>query len=312
MALGHTAEAILQYVKNIDDAPEIRSSAYEGIKFISKPPNCQTDDCKAINCPFKEFHSSYNITCINVHQLQLLEETPSEQLPEANPTQDCDDCLHFMNFNFEGDAETSAINGRNNILPPVPPLTQLEDFRAQAKVCNQTVNCDQPTLDCTCTHMINIPSNKTVQFVFTALGSYLNSHPIHLHGHTFHVVDIGYPEYNQTTGFITCQNRKIECGNCYGPRRPECNPKQCTKPSWASNKEHPSFTISSKTIRKDTVIVPAGGYVVINFLSDNPGYWFLHCHIEVHQLEGMALIVNEASDRNITIPPTYEPNKCGN
>ena len=30
-------------------------------------------------------------------------------------------------------------------------------------------------------------------------------------------------------------------------------------------------------VRKDTVIVPAGGYVVIAFVGDNPGYWFLHC-----------------------------------
>ena len=49
-------------------------------------------------------------------------------------------------------------------------------------------------------------------------------------------------------------------------------------------------------VRKDTVIVPAGGYVVIAFVGDNPGYWFLHsvhCHIEMHQLEGMAVIIQE-------------------
>lgn len=115
----------------------------------------------------------------------------------------------------------------------------------------------------------------SVQFVFTALGSYLNSHPIHLHGHTFHVVDIGYPEYNQTTGFITCQNRNTECSNCYGPQCPECNPKRCTKPSWTTYKEHPSFATSNKTIQKDTVIVPAGSCVVINFLSDNPEFLFI-------------------------------------
>ena len=70
-----------------------------------------------------------------------------------------------------------------------------------------------------------------------------------------------------------------------------------------------SFSIDSFTVRKDTVMVPAGGYVVINFLSDNPGYWFLHCHIEVHQLQGMALIVNENAG-----PPIQPPagmNKCG-
>ena len=29
--------------------------------------------------------------------------------------------------------------------------------------------------------------------------------------------------------------------------------------------------------RKDTVIVPFGGYTVIRFIVDNPGWWFLHC-----------------------------------
>ena len=56
-------------------------------------------------------------------------------------------------------------------------------------------------------------------------------------------------------------------------------------------------------IRKDTVIVPAGGYVVIAFQADNPGYWFLHCHMEAHQLEGMAVIVQEYPDDQQPPPP---------
>ena len=45
---------------------------------------------------------------------------------------------------------------------------------------------------------------------------------------------------------------------------------------------------------KDTVIVPYGGYTVIRFIADNPGWWLLHCHIEIHQLEGMAAVVRES------------------
>ena len=37
--------------------------------------------------------------------------------------------------------------------------------------------------------------------------------------------------------------------------------------------------------------------------ASNPGYWFLHCHIEVHQLEGMAVVINEAKDRH-NLPPS--------
>lgn len=38
------------------------------------------------------------------------------------------------------------------------------------------------------------------------------------------------------------------------------------------------------------MIVPYGGYVAIRFVLNNPGWWFFHCHIESHQLEGMAAI----------------------
>ena len=58
-------------------------------------------------------------------------------------------------------------------------------------------------------------------------------------------------------------------------------------------------------------MVSAGGYVVINFLSDNPGQWFLQCHKELHQLEGMALIVNEALEEQRKWLPPKGMNKCG-
>ena len=41
-------------------------------------------------------------------------------------------------------------------------------------------------------------------------------------------------------------------------------------------------------------MVPFGGYTTIRFVVDNPGWWFFHCHIEIHQLEGMAAVVKES------------------
>jgi FtsP/CotA-like multicopper oxidase with cupredoxin domain len=148
--------------------------------------------------------------------------------------------------------------------------------------------------------MVNVSKhNVTIQFVLTAIGTYQNAHPIHLHGHTFHVVHVGYAEYNTTTGFVdpNKHSQAIHCGDeCQGE---EC--RLCTKPSW--NQAHiPDIKITPYTIRKDTVIIPAGGYAVINFISDNPGFWFMHCHIEVHQLEGMAVVINEAFDQQLPTP----------
>jgi len=141
--------------------------------------------------------------------------------------------------------------------------------------------------------------------VLSAIGVANNSHPIHLHGHTFHVVQVGYPEYNQTNGFVGKHNSSIHCDDVVCTKK-DCDKRRCTRPSWSVPMD---FSIHNHTVRKDTVMVPAGGYVVINFLSNNPGWWILHCHIEVHQLEGMAVIVNEP-DVGLKQPPHGMP-KCG-
>ncbi len=44
--------------------------------------------------------------------------------------------------------------------------------------------------------------------------------------------------------------------------------------------------------RKNTINVPAKGEVVIQWLANNPGRWFFHCHIEWHLMAGMARIIN--------------------
>ena len=311
-SLGHVAEAILHYGQPDDAA--IPSSQYQQIEASSPTRQCQeTDTCKAVNCPFEEFHPSYYIECVNVDQLRLLEETPSSSVPNNVVSLPITEHRIFFNFNFEGRSLTSSINGRNFILPPAPPQTQEEDFIEQAEVCDLNEACNpSSTSSCTCVHMRNIPYRETIQFVFSAIGNgrFNNSHPIHLHGHSFQVAHIGYPQYN-STGMIQDPNREIFCEDTNCTER-DCDPDMCTQPTGWANGAGPNISINAKTVRKDTVIVPAGGYVIISFISDNPGYWFLHCHIEVHQLEGMAVIINEAQDRQRDPPASILMNKCGN
>ena len=45
--------------------------------------------------------------------------------------------------------------------------------------------------------------------------------------------------------------------------------------------------------RRDTAMLPASGYLVIAFETDNPGAWLMHCHIGWHTSEGFALQVVE-------------------
>jgi len=41
--------------------------------------------------------------------------------------------------------------------------------------------------------------------------------------------------------------------------------------------------------RRDTALMPAGGYLVVAFQTDNPGAWLMHCHIGWHTSMGFAL-----------------------
>lgn len=41
--------------------------------------------------------------------------------------------------------------------------------------------------------------------------------------------------------------------------------------------------------RRDTAVLPAAGYVVLAFKTDNPGAWLMHCHIGWHTDMGLAI-----------------------
>lgn len=48
--------------------------------------------------------------------------------------------------------------------------------------------------------------------------------------------------------------------------------------------------------RRDVAMLPASGYLVIAFQTDNPGAWLMHCHIGWHTSEGFALQLVERVD----------------
>ncbi|KAH3808727.1 hypothetical protein DPMN_137085, partial [Dreissena polymorpha] len=41
----------------------------------------------------------------------------------------------------------------------------------------------------------------------------------------------------------------------------------------------------------------ACGYVVVRFISDYPGMWFLHCHIDLHNTNGMGMVIDEGDSK---------------
>lgn len=104
----------------------------------------------------------------------------------------------------------------------------------------------------------------------------------------------------------------IACPKDKKPPSPKIPYPYCNSPYWKTHAWRGDKVpgLVKNPIRKDTVILPPGGYVVVRIYADNPGKWFLHCHIEVHTLEGMAMVLNETPDRYHRHPAGFP--KCGN
>ncbi|KAF2872605.1 multicopper oxidase-domain-containing protein [Massariosphaeria phaeospora] len=55
--------------------------------------------------------------------------------------------------------------------------------------------------------------------------------------------------------------------------------------------------------RRDVVLLPTNGYVVIAFKTDNPGAWLVHCHIADHASMGLAMQILERQSAAVDIWP---------
>ncbi|ROW06913.1 hypothetical protein VMCG_04157 [Cytospora schulzeri] len=53
-------------------------------------------------------------------------------------------------------------------------------------------------------------------------------------------------------------------------------------------------------VRRDVVLLPAGGYIAIAFKPDNPGAWLVHCHIAWHASAGLGLQILERQNEIIS------------
>ena len=97
-------------------------------------------------------------------------------------------------------------------------------------------------------------------------------HPVHLHGHSFHVMKIGYPEYAANADVVRV-NQDILCSD------QNCLSATWRDPSWLGGNV-PGLNHINPPV-KDVVSVPWGGYVVIRFIADNPGDCFTENHVVI-------------------------------
>ncbi|XBI54244.1 hypothetical protein VPH35_036316 [Triticum aestivum] len=126
------------------------------------------------------------------------------------------------------------------------------------------------------TKLLVLPFNATVELVMqdtSILG--IESHPLHLHGFNFFVV-----------------------GQRFGNYDPVNDPMR--------------FNLVDP-VERNTVNVPAGGWVAIRFLADNPVVWFMHCHLEVHTTWGLRmawLVLDGSLPNQKLLPPPSDLPKC--
>lgn len=295
----HRAEAVLHYT----------GSTATTMSDITSTKQCTSSSkCTAVNCPFLQYGDIMN--CINVDQLEPYNSVPSSIMNTPAKTL-------FYSFGFDGEVSTfgSSIDGINFRFPAQPPLTNYKEF--QKDMCSKR-GCDHDSQPhCSCTEVIDINDLKygdVVEIVMVNIDTDPTntggtSHPIHLHGHTFYIHDVGYPRYN-STGQFQLANDAIECILENGGKCPKYfitvegddgRMKQTVR--YTNNRPPRPYGYYAQ---KDTVILPFGGYTTIRFTVDNPGWWFFHCHIEIHQLEGMAAVVKEMQKEYVQQTEQYK------
>lgn len=320
---NYTAEAVLHY--NDASVPQPNPlTLYDNVINVTRGcgPNKQ---CVAINCPFKEFPVELNISCYSLNDLRSLFPAEESIMPDLRTVLHDNSSL-FLNFGFDGNLADPSVNGRTFHLPPIPYQTYpgqfKEDYETRPlETCQycRPVNESGSSGNCDCTQVIPIAKDRVfnrddnnyhghilmIFSVVTVINSVKEFHPIHLHGHNFHVVHVEHGSYEN--GFLRSASPHIDCGSdakCLNPKWDRTRPPNLSKYVTKSGK------LIQSAIRKDTVIVPAGGYVVVAVELNNPGYWFLHCHAEPHLFKGMATIIQEYSEDQHPKPP-YGINKMG-
>ncbi|CAI8596850.1 unnamed protein product [Vicia faba] len=126
------------------------------------------------------------------------------------------------------------------------------------------------------TRLYRLAYNSTVELVLQDTGMLTpENHPIHLHGFNFFVVGRGQGNFD-------------------------------------SRKDTKKFNLVDP-VERNTVGVPANGWTAIRFRADNPGVWFMHCHLEIHTTWGlkMAFVVDNGKGPNESIlPPPSDLPKC--
>ncbi|XP_069130310.1 uncharacterized protein [Argopecten irradians] len=266
----------------------------------------ERDDCVVVNCMNKVFPPHFNLKCVALHEMKADKRLDKREVPKY--TDDGSFVEIMLSNRYKTQSTIAVINGKS-FVKPSSPLQTYPDIDKVTESCNKTdLRCVDEV--CFCTQIIKVKLGTTVQFVLVAPGPFVNEpilglqHPIHIHGHDFHVLKVAYSNYNTSSGISLGMNEDIECETHVW-----CDQPKWKNSSWGGD-NIPGLNLVDPPL-KDTVLLPRHGYTVIRMRADNPGFWFMHCHIEIHQVTGMALIL-QVGDVDEMPPTPKDFPTCGN
>ncbi|XP_074657254.1 uncharacterized protein LOC141910414 [Tubulanus polymorphus] len=267
---GWSVDAILRYRTAPDSDPVAKTS---------KPIACSaTTRCVYVNCLYEKPIPAFTV-CKDFDKILSY---PPVAAPALTPDSPDDIFLNFGKPGYGNKEGPHSINGIKFVFPKTSLLTNPNSGLTDC----DPMKCGSQQL-CSCTHHLHIRKDSTIQMVFMSMGKGKGKHPIHLHGHHFSVLKYGLPVLD-SKGKNIRQNPDIACDGDF------CNKGKWANSSWGGD-NIPGLNLNNPP-QKDTIFIPKGGYAVIRFKADNPGVWFLHCHIEEHLADGMAMVVLEGQE----------------
>jgi iron transport multicopper oxidase len=105
-------------------------------------------------------------------------------------------------------------------------------------------------------------------------------HPVHIHGHQVQLVARSSGVYNGT--------RHHQPHN-FLPAGIISSSSNVTALGYSNT----TAGMPATPMRRDTWSLAPNGYTVIRFVANNPGVWFLHCHMEWHMEAGLLMTLVE-------------------
>lgn len=174
--------------------------------------------------------------------------------------------VHWNNRTGIDALEEWAVNGIT-FEPPKEPILHANFFDGTFEYC---IANEQPgrVNNIHATHIQHFEYGQTYEILMINYDS--QSHPWHLHGYTVEFIAFGkLPNLPPATCNRTRRDTNVFDYNSILP---------------------PLNSTPSVLSVGDSFNMPRDSYVVFRFTANNPGPWFLHCHMEWHIWPGMALV----------------------